>query len=96
MIKTERKGTKLFSCRFTVASARAPFPVDMLRYDTCVPSTEKDADRIVWSIEDQSGVMFRINLVRYAASREQAMEPTSGRWASFGWEVVSIGGVEGQ
>ena len=57
-------------------SGNGIFPLDMLRYDSCWPSSQYDVVRI--SQKD-----FRtINLTKFGEWW------TSGRWESFGWKVT--------
>ena len=60
------------------------FPMDMLRYDKCLPATEVDSNTILESIEQPYEKMFKVEVYGKGISG-----PTSGRWASFGWKVVS-------
>ncbi len=66
---------------------RLPFPMDMLRYDVCVPATGVDAARIEDSITRSN--VFQIDpdkpiRLRCFASNKRWV-PTSKRWESFGW-----------
>ena len=74
--------------RFTVGS-HYPFPVDMLRYDACYPSTSEDASTISESLRrerDAEGNRYRqVTLVGPRA-------PTVGRWQSFLWQIVPTEG----
>lgn len=56
------------------------FPLDMLRYDTCVPMSSGDV-----ALMEGRGERV-IHLTRFSANPE-AM-PTAERWASFGWTVT--------
>jgi hypothetical protein len=74
-------------CAFTVRG-RLRFPTDMLRYDACYPADTESATKVALSFD-------------YAAMKDQGEElvihlysavvpaPTDGRWASFGWHVIS-------
>ena len=59
---------------FTVVGT-GEFPTDMLRYDICWPASE-----------------FNSRLFNQADTRRIELKglkvPTTGRWASFGWNVV--------
>lgn len=59
------------------------FPLDMLRYDSCAPSTEFDAAAIA-----KDG-QRRVTLRRFYPVGGSEM-PTLGRWESFGWKYVAI------
>lgn len=59
-----------------------PFPLDMLRYDSCWPATEaRDSHAIgtTFTARREKG-NFTIHLTGIR-------EPTVGRWESFGWKV---------
>lgn len=68
-----------------------PFPLDMLRYDNCVPATSEDASNILVSQHcTMSGIQdpskhIRIHLRRFTASTPA---PTFARWHSMGWRVL--------
>lgn len=68
---------------FTV-EGRGPFPIDMLRYDSCWPQSE-GSDSYEIDISHQP---------RRAGQREHRVtlcgitEPTAARWESFGYAVV--------
>lgn len=96
MILTNKKGTKVVSRKFKVAGS-GDFAFDMLRYDTCVPATEKDAYHLgrVDSRHDESDQRRRVTLVRYAETWGRA-EPTFDRWRSQGWIVVAVECSDGE
>lgn len=79
---------KVYETEVTV-EGRGAFPVDMMRYDTCYPATESDANAIRESFADPSGVT-RVRLNRRSVSDR---EPQYARWESFGWRVVATGPV---
>lgn len=58
----------------------APFPIDMLRYDTCWPRTGADVAIIVTA---NAGYAQRGQKVTVA--RDRSGEWALARWASFGW-----------
>lgn len=62
-----------------VVSGTTPFPIDMLRYDECWPSTSGDVAAIVTDRHRDNGPL-RIELVGIKP-------PTIGRWRSFSWTV---------
>lgn len=69
---------------FTV-EGQLPFPLDMLRYDSCFPKTQNDVQTIE-SNSFQSGAKVRVELERYITGKDL---PTSGRWQSMGWNVLN-------
>lgn len=76
--------------KFTVRGTWG-FPLDMLRYDGCWPSSGEDVAAIHQSIkgEDNPREPKEVTLSTLARTKEQAMRyPTTDRWASFGWRVV--------
>lgn len=58
------------------------FPLDMLRYDGCVPASSADV-----SAMDRNRERRAVNLRRYSVGPSL---PCSARWASFGWSVVEV------
>lgn len=82
--------TKVYETEVTVEGTGA-FPIDMLRYDTCYPATEKDANAIRETFLDSKGVT-RVTLNRRSVSDR---EPQYARWQSFGWHVVATGPCPG-
>jgi len=61
-------------------TGRGEFPLDMLRYDECWPSTTLDA----MSIETPANRGKRT----VTLESNRYMAPTEGRWLSFGWRVL--------
>jgi len=59
------------------------FPVDMLRYDTCVPYGQDDINKAFCDDGERT-----VRLIAYH-SKDTRGEATSGRWKSFGWNVVT-------
>ncbi len=59
------------------------FPLDMLRYDDCVPQTELEVAHLARWTHDQ---LRCVQLYRYSYD---ALPATAARWASIGWKVVS-------
>lgn len=59
-----------------------PFPLDMLRYDSCWPKAGSDVKQIEWSLDwtEQRKERF--------VTLEADNEPTIERWKSFGWRLV--------
>lgn len=76
------KVSKLYLFRLTV-EGHGSFPIDMLRYDRCIPFTGEDANKI----QDLPSLNKRtVQLQMYCPLKEGA---TKDRWASFGWKVIS-------
>jgi hypothetical protein len=64
-------------------NGRGSFPLDMLRYDRCVPLESIDCERI----DDVEYTERRtVRLVRYS---EQGSKATAARWSSFGWTILT-------
>jgi len=64
-----------------------PFPIDMLRYDSCYPRTERDSGKIALARhgnrrDDDPGD------IQLIAVETKAWRPTNGRWKSFSYDVV--------
>lgn len=68
--------------RFTV-KGRYPFPMDMLRYDSCWPSTGESVAAIHNSITRQGDREQTVTLLT------DMVGITPDRWRSFGWTVTS-------
>lgn len=65
-----------------VVEGEGPFPIDMLRYASCVPHGEGDS-RV---IRDDPVGKQRVTLRRFSPDGR----PTNvERWRSFGWTVLS-------
>lgn len=71
-----------------VVTGKGEIPLDMLRYDRCVPATGHDVTEIVSGQANRTVV--KVHLVRYSPEGSKA---TAARWESFGWKVVSDTGV---
>lgn len=71
------------------------FPFDMLRYDNCVPATERDSATMGDGdpMEGIGGISSRrrVTLKRFSFTTNHPA--TEGRWRSFGWMVVSCNPV---
>ncbi len=64
------------------------FPFDMLRYDSCYPMREgKDTANMVKRYRGERLERRVIKLQRIIFHRNEV--PTSGRWESFGWKVIT-------
>lgn len=79
---------KKYTIEFDVTGSW-PFPVDMLRYDRCTPSTEGDSHVIMQTIRhDSADIVDGTPRVRVLAQgKPRNWTPTHGRWESFGWRV---------
>jgi hypothetical protein len=60
-------------------SGRGVFPFDMLRYDSCWPSSAEDAVKLDWG--NMGGHSQR------SVKMRSYQEPTVDRWSSFLWTV---------
>lgn len=83
------KPRKVYVLRLVVEGA-GDFPVDMLRYDSCVPFEEKES----MEIGQGDGLRLRKRQVVLRRFSTSGMPATEGRWKSFGWNVVSEAPVE--
>ena len=70
--------------RFTVEGS-GEFPFDMLRYDRCWP---KDESHDVVNMTSYS--RDRFSLRKRQVELIGLNDPTSARWASFGWKIVQF------
>jgi len=69
---------------FTVIGSHQ-FPIDMLRYDGCFPTSESDSEVISRGCSTGDPGAWSVNLTRYISQKNEL--PTIGRWASFLAEV---------
>lgn len=75
---------KIIPITFTV-EGKGPFPIDMLRYDGVVPSSETDSARIERSLTGEGSSHKSISLTK--PNGYSYWIPTGNRWKSFGWTV---------
>ena len=66
-----------------IVEGTGEFPFDMLRYDQCWPAGEVDASQMM---EHNNHGLVKRKVVLETFNKHA---PTSGRWASFLWRVVS-------
>jgi hypothetical protein len=72
------------SGRFIVVEGRQAFPVDMLRYDSCLPAREVDSYEIARRVESGGNIRARRVVILRALSSRTSAE----RWESFGYHVL--------
>jgi hypothetical protein len=81
-----------------VVEGTSAFPIDMLRYDRCVPYYEQDAGEIAASVSRWGTAVpkARITLLHFDANPVKRGEARMayGRWESFGWKVISEEPIE--
>jgi len=66
-----------------------PFPVDMLRYDGCYPASTHDAVQLGDSCRGPSRTSDPKRKRQVTLSTTLFNKPTTARWESFGWRVIS-------
>jgi hypothetical protein len=67
------------------------FPIDMLRYDRCLPNDEIDSSLIGESLcEDPFAAREEI-ATRTIVLRCYNRRPTPRRWETFGWKILGLG-----
>jgi len=71
---------KQYSFTFVVEGC-GEFPFDMLRYDSCWPRTADDAAKLYSMWRER-------RRVELSAADGKRWQPTTARWASFGWTVL--------
>jgi hypothetical protein len=64
------------------------FPIDMLRYDGCFPSSEQDSGEIALTFSRffRSDDINPISLTKIADTK--SWTPEHGRWNSFLWKIT--------
>lgn len=65
---------------FLVVEGSGDVPIDMLRYDACMPHEEKDSHRF-----ERTDERRRLVLVRRSVSETPG---NADRWRSFGWRIL--------
>lgn len=78
----KQKATKVYVSRVVVRCNRVP--LDMMRYDRCVPATEEDAHKL--ERVEGTGEAVDVTFVRFAMNPGP---PTEARWPGFGGKVLS-------
>lgn len=77
---------------FTVEeSSSRIFPFDMLRYDSCYPTSQRDVSAIVSTTfpRREGEEKVRVTLSTKHEKKDDHVV-TPGRWQSFGWRVVQV------
>ena len=92
MDRYEPKGLRLYE-RTLVVIGNLHFPVDMLRYDNCIPAGEGDANEIERSLSGDEPIKIRVIELKIVL-REKKRQPTIARWNSMGWMVLEFDGTE--
>jgi hypothetical protein len=64
------------------------FPIDMLRYDSCIPFSEQDSFAI-----DREG-RRAVALRRFSQDGGAVPSNVQARWQSYGWRFVGLFSVE--
>jgi hypothetical protein len=80
---------KLTTSRYlqkATVTGRGGFPLDMLRYDSCWPSSPDDVSKIHASFIERD--TYSITLSRTTDSARSQW--TADRWFSFGWALQEI------
>ncbi|MBP7934223.1 MAG: hypothetical protein KA354_06195 [Phycisphaerae bacterium] len=73
-----------FEHRFEVVG-HVPFPIDMLRYDSCFPATVQDSKAITESLEGPHSSMKTVALV--CLTHKTDWRPAADRWRACGWTI---------
>jgi len=77
----------MYTTQFTV-KGRGRFPADMLRYDSCYPSTGEDVSWMDMGGEREQGERELALTTHHKHKNIHNLTPD--RWASFGWVVTEI------
>lgn len=67
-------------------AGRGQFPVDMLRYDSCVPSSQADVHAMGVYLDGSANAPRIVALRMFT---EDGRPPEFDRWHSFGWRVLT-------
>jgi hypothetical protein len=63
------------------------FPIDMLRYDRCLPNDEIDSMLIIESMQFDPDFTGTRTIILRCYNRR----PTPQRWKTFGWKLLGLG-----
>lgn len=92
---------KMYTHKVTVSPMLkyVEFPIDMLRYDSCFPSTQTDVGKMnkrmhrqitaMWSESSRGNFPMNVETITVTHYGEKNWVPTKDRWQSFGWAVDS-------
>lgn len=64
-------------------TGRGEFPLDMLRYDSCWPTSQESTSAMTRSFHPR-------NHGPHTVAMRGLASPTVSRWESFGWQVEGI------
>lgn len=81
--------TKKHHVMLLVVEGQRSFPIDMLRYDSCVPAEERDSRAIERSVWPEARAVERVSLRRFAVDDDRGHHLAEKRWNAFGWKVIS-------
>lgn len=76
------RATKMYCRKFTV-EGKGRFPYDMLRYDSCFPSSPEDVAGLDPNNKDRRSVTL------YSYRTSANWQPTTGRWSNFLWAACT-------
>ena len=88
----EKKGRRVFERKLVVFGSGS-FPIDMLRYDNCIPVDEPEAHKIEQSQCNRCNTLpinhvWTVELKKICL--DKSSQPNVERWNSFGWVVVEF------
>lgn len=81
-----RKITKDYKKTKIIVTGAGHFPTDMLRFDSCVPMSNRD----IVLIESYSTSERVISLARFS---HEGTKATRSKWLSYGWNIIYDEGV---
>lgn len=81
---------KIYVSVLTVSVPRGSFPLDMLRYDNCVPATERDSGKIGRMVAGQSSTEDHTVRLRRFSLNNKPDSYARARWESFGCVVDEV------
>ncbi len=68
------------------------FPLDMLRYDSSRPTSQKDVGAMTHALFGRGGEWQKSDTIQLSHYEHgnKSWHPTIERWKSFSWEVVEV------
>jgi len=72
--------------KYAIIQGKGSFPIDMLRYDACYPTSERDSSLIASTLRDRYGRDRWSICVRSPSENPW----TVGRWESFNVKITDV------
>lgn len=88
-MKSHRSERRYITC-ISVRASSAESLIDMMRYDSCFPSTEEDAHKIARLMSTDTPSNPDDHIINLTCVGRNDLTPTLGRWRSFNCTVIDV------